>query len=145
MRQLLLTGLMVVCSVVFQAIGSTVEAGELNVQGRSWLGGSSTLIVGEVNGIVRWSVTGSFNDVASVSLGPTGGHRSIGTLQIRDLATLPARDLAPLVRYSQEKLPDGQTRVIVGVTNAQPEFNGGAVTLRRGSALIDSDQIRLNP
>ena len=109
---ILLAGLVGVCSVAFQAIGSTVEAGELNVQGGSSTGGSSTLIVGKVNGLVRWSVTGAFNDEASVSLGPTAGHQIVARPpQIRDLATLPAERLAPLVRYSVEKLPDHQTRV----------------------------------
>jgi hypothetical protein len=41
------------------------------------------------------------------------------------------------------QLPDGQTRVFLSVNNAQAIFHGGAVTLRRGTTVIDSDPIQL--
>ena len=112
-------------------------AGELNVQGGSSTGGDASTIVGRSGQLLRFSVTGSFNDVASVS-SRTG---TFASLSVRDLATRPAASLSPLIRYSVEKLPVGQTRVLLGVANASPFFNGGNVTLRRGSSVIDSDPI----
>ncbi len=44
---------------------------------------------------------------------------------------------------SSEKLADGQTRVLLGVQNAQPAFHGGNVTLRRGNVVIDQDPVIL--
>ena len=123
------------------AMASFVSAGELNVQGGSSTGGNQSTIVGSANGLCRFSVTGAFNDVASAQLGPSGGSQVIATRSIRDLATLPASQIAPLVRFSSEKLPDGQTRVFLGVQSATTAFNGGNVTLRRGSAVIDSDPV----
>lgn len=145
MRRILISLSLIALGVVFDGLSQSVEAGELNVQGSSSTGGNSTQIVGRVNGPVRWSITGAFNDVASVSLGPTGGHKVVGMpLSIRQLATGTSAELAPLTRFNVEKLPDGQTRVFLGISQAQSQFNGGAVTLRRNGALIDTDQIRLN-
>lgn len=129
-----------VCFVV-SVLPSYVSAGELNVQGGSSTGGNQSTIVGSAYGLCRFSVTGAFNDVASAQLGPTGRNAVIANRSIRDLSTLSASQLAPLVRFSTEKLPDGQTRVLLGVQNATPSFNGGNVTLRRGSAVIDSDPV----
>jgi hypothetical protein len=129
-----------VCFVV-SVLPSWVSAGELNVQGGSSTGGNQSTIVGSAHGLCRFSVTGAFNDVASAQLGPTGGNVVIANRSIRDLSTLSASQIAPLVRFSTEKLPDGQTRVLLGVQNATPSFNRGNVTLRRGSAVIDSDPV----
>jgi hypothetical protein len=118
-------------------VTSYVAAGELNVQGGSSTGGNGSTIVGRSGQLMRFSVTGAFNDVATVST-PAG---QFARLSVRDLATLPASQIAPLIRYSAEKLHDGQTRVLLGVPNASPVFNGGNVTLRRGTAVIDSDPI----
>jgi hypothetical protein len=136
----MLRSIVFVCFVV-GVLPGWVSAGELNVQGGSSTGGNQSTIVGSAYGLCRFSVTGAFNDVASAQLGPTGGNVVIANRSIRDLATLSAAQLVPLVRYSIEKLPDGQTRVLLGVQNAAPSFNGGNVTLRRGSAVIDSDPV----
>ena len=132
-----------VCFAVLSliALPNLAVGGELNVQGGSSTGGGQTTIVGSAFGLCRFSVTGAFNDVASAQLGPTGGYTVIASWSIRELATLPAWQLAPLVRYSVEQLPDGQTRVLLGVQSAHPSFNGGNVSLYRGSALIDADPV----
>jgi hypothetical protein len=134
-----------IAGVAAQAAGQSATAGELNVQGSSATGGDSTVIRGRVYGRVDFSVTGAFNDSATVTLGPGGGFQAIGTLTIRQLATGGAGTLGPLVRRDAIQLPDGQTRVFLSVNNAQPAFSGGAVTLRRGTSVIDSDPIQLSP
>lgn len=134
---------LVLAALVGAQAAGLATAGELNVQGSSATGGDSLVIRGKVNGPVSFSVTGAFNDVATVTLGPGGGYQALPSLTVRQLATLPANQLAPLVRTGVTQLPDGQTRVLLSVNNAQAGFNGGAVTLRRGSAIIDSDPIQL--
>lgn len=128
---------MIIFSLTVVVASASAFAGELNVQGGSSTGGNASTIVGRNGQLLRFSVTGAFNDVASVNsrFGP------FASLSIRDLATRPQSSLGPLHRYSVEKLRDGQTRVLLGVLNASPVFNGGNVTLRRGNAVIDSDPI----
>jgi hypothetical protein len=118
-------------------ITGTAFGGELNVQGGSSTGGNSQVIVGRLNGACRFSVTGAFNDTVTVTFGPLGGSGGF-TRTIRDLAQgrVPA-----LQTYGVEQLPDGQTRILLGVDRATAIFNGGTVTLRRGTAVIDSDPI----
>jgi hypothetical protein len=124
-------------SLALVVASASAFAGELNVQGGSSTGGNASTIVGSNGQLLRFSVTGAFNDVASVNsrFGP------FASLSVRDLATRSDAQLAPLVRYSVQKLGDGQTRVFLGVRNASPVFNGGNVTLRRGNAVVDSDPI----
>lgn len=136
LRQSVLAGLVAL-------LASPLMAGELNVQGGSSTGGDQYTIRGTLGGLCRFSVTGAFNDVASAQLGPSGGNAVIANRTIRDLATLSPAQLWPLVRYSSEKLADGQTRVLLGVQNAQPAFHGGNVTLRRGNVVIDQDPVIL--
>jgi hypothetical protein len=124
-------------SLIWLAIAGTSFGSELNVQGGSSTGGNSQVIVGRLNGSCRFSVTGAFNDTVTVTFGPLGGSGGF-TRTIRDLAQgrVPA-----LQTYSVEQLPDGQTRILLGVDRATGIFNGGSITLRRGTAVIDSDPI----
>jgi hypothetical protein len=130
--------------VAFAVLAVPAMAGELNVQGGSSTGGNASTICGTVGGLCRFSVTGAFNDVATAQLGPTGGNAVIAARSIRELATWSDAQLWPLKRYSQEKLGDGQTRVLLGVAHADAAFNGGKVILRRGSAVIDEDPVIIN-
>jgi hypothetical protein len=125
----------VVLAIVVASAGAFAD--ELNVQGGSSTGGNASTIVGSSGQLLRFSVTGSFNDVAYVN----SRSGTFASLSVRDLATRSAASLSPLIRYSAEKLPNGQTRVLLAVPNASPFFNGGNVTLRRGNAVIDSDPI----
>jgi hypothetical protein len=143
MRKFFVALVLGIVGFVAQAAGQSATAGELNVQGSSATGGDSTVIRGRIGGRVDFSITGLFNDSATVTLGPGGGFQAIGTLTIRELATGPGGLLGPLVRREVVKLPDGQTRVFLSVNNAQAAFHGGAVTLRRGSTVVDSDPIQL--
>jgi hypothetical protein len=115
----------------------SASAGELNVQGGTSTGGNASVIVGSARTGMRFSVTGAFNDAAVVR---DCFGREIAHLTIRDLATLPASRLHPLIRYDVLTI-NGETRVMLGVANPQPIFNGGSVTLRRGGVVIDSDPI----
>ncbi len=130
--------------VAFAILAAPAIAGELNVQGGSSTGGNASTICGTVGGLCRFSVTGAYNDEATAKLGPTGGNATIAVKSIRDLANLSDAQLWPLKRYSAEQLPDGQTRVLLGVLNASAAFNGGKVILKRGSALIDEDPVIIN-
>ncbi len=125
-------------------LATPAVAGELNVQGGSSTGGNASTICGTVGGLCRFSVTGAFNDEATAILGPSGGYATIAVKSIRDLSNLSDAQLWPLKRYSSEKLPDGQTRVLLGVQSASAAFNGGKVILKRGSALIDEDPVVIN-
>lgn len=129
----ILAGLLVVLS-------APLFAGELNVQGGSSTGGDQNTIRGHVGGLCRFSVTGAFNDVVTAQFGPSGGNAVFASVTIRDLAT---NSPGGLIRYSVEKLSDGQTRILLGVPNAAAAFNGGSVTLRRGAAVIDQDPVVL--
>ena len=143
MRSVIMAVVLGLAAMMAQAAGPSATAGELNVQGSTATGGDATVIRGHVGGRVDFSVTGAFNDSATVTLGPGGGFKAIATLTIRQLATGDARTLGPLVRRDVVQLPDGQTRVFLSVNNAQAIFHGGAVTLRRGTTVIDSDPIQL--
>lgn len=123
------------------AAGSAASANELFVQGGSSTGGNATTIVGRSGEVLRFSVAGTFNSVASVFGGPAIGNVKFAQLSIRDLATAPAAQIRPLVRYDVVKLPGGETRVFLGVANANTAFNGGKVQVVSGSSLIDSDPI----
>ena len=127
--------------VVIASLAAPAIADELNVQGGSSTGGDASTIRGTVGGLCRFSVTGAFNDEATAKLGPTGGNAVVAVKSIRDLATLSDAQLWPLKRFSSERLADGQTRVLLGVLNASSAFNGGSVTLKRGSAVIDVDPV----
>ena len=124
-------------SLIGLLVTGSAFGGELNVQGGSSTGGNSQVIVGRLNGACRFSVTGAFNDTVTVSFGPLGGNGGF-TCTIRDLAQ---RKVNALQTFSVEQLPDGQTRILLGVDRATAIFNGGTVTLRRGSAVIDIDPI----
>ncbi len=124
-------------SLIWLVIAGTSFGSELNVQGGSSTGGNSQVIVGRLNGACRFSVTGAFNDTVTVKFGPLGGNGGF-TSTIRDLAQ---RRVTALQTFSVEQLPDGQTRILLGVDRATGIFNGGTVTLRRGTAVIDSDPI----
>jgi len=118
-------------------LSASATASELAVQGGTTTGGDATTIRGTIGGDVRFSVTGSFNDAATVAF--QGGSF---TLTIRELWNLPANH-ATLQRVDRVQLPDGQSRVLLRVRNGDRRFNGGSVTLRRGSAILDSDPIVL--
>ena len=121
-----------------QAMASdSASAGELNVQGGTSTGGNASVIMGSARTGMKFSVTGAFNDAAVVR---DCFGREFAHLTIRDLATLPASRLHPLIRYDVLTI-NGETRVMLGVANPLPIFNGGSVTLRRGGAMIDSDPI----
>ena len=124
-------------SLIGLLVTGTAFGGELNVQGGSSTGGNSQVIVGRMNGACRFSVTGAFNDTVTVKFGPSGGNGGF-TSTIKDLAQ---RRVTALQTFSVEQLPDGQTRILLGVDRATGMFNGGTVTLRRGTAVIDSDPI----
>ena len=124
-------------SLIWLFIAGTSFGSELNVQGGSSTGGNSQVIVGRLNGTCRFSVTGAFNDTVTVKFGPLGGNSGF-TSTIKDLAQ---RRVTALQTFSVEQLPDGQTRILLGVNRATGIFNGGSVTLRRGTAVIDSDPI----
>jgi hypothetical protein len=124
-------------SLIGLLVTATAFGGELNVQGGSSTGGNSQVIVGRLNGTCRFSVTGAFNDTVTVKFGPLGGNGGF-TSTIKDLAQ---RRVTALQTFSVEQLPDGQTRILLGVNRATGIFNGGSVTLRRGTAVIDSDPI----
>lgn len=81
--------------------------------------------------------------MAVVQLGPQAGGFVFAETSIRFLATAPSNQLGPLIRYDVVRLPDGQTRVFLGVANAQPAFNGGRVALFRGTSVIDSDPVEI--
>jgi len=130
-----------IAALFVSVITSATQASELNVQGGTTTGGDQSLIRGRVGGLCRFSVTGAFNDIARAQLGSSGGNTVVSARSIRELATMPAAHLLPLVRYSVEQLPNGQTRVLLGVQNAQTGFNGGRVTVSRGSTVIDSDPV----
>jgi hypothetical protein len=130
-----------ILAALLAVFAGPVVAGELNVQGGSSTGGDQYTIRGPVGGLCRFSVTGAFNDVVTARFGPSGGGSTFASRSIRDLATMSDAQLAPLIRYSVERLPDGQTRVLLGVPSASSLFNGGSVTLSRGSAVIDSDPV----
>jgi len=120
---------------------SAVSANELMVQGGSSTGGNATTIVGRPGELLRFSVAGTFNSVAEVYLGPALGNLKFAQLSIRDLATAPAAQIRPLIRYDVVKLPGGETRVFLGVANANTAFNGGKVRVVNGTAVIDSDPV----
>jgi hypothetical protein len=116
---------------------ASASAGELNVQGGTSTGGNAHVISGSVRTGARFSTTGAFNDTVVVR---DCFGREFAHLTIRELATLPASRLHPLIRYHVLTI-NGETRVMLGVANPQPIFNGGSVTLRRGGVVIDSDPI----
>lgn len=111
------------------------------VQGGSSTGGNATTIVGRPGDVLRFSVAGTFNSVAQVFGGPALGNARFAQVSIRDLATAPAAQIRTLVRYDVVRLPGGETRVFLGVANADPAFNGGRVQVVTGSTVIDSDPI----
>jgi len=120
---------------------SAASANELMVQGGSSTGGNATTIVGRPGELLRFSVAGTFNSVAEVYAGPALGNAMFAKSSIRDLATAPAAQIRPLIRYDVVKLPGGETRVFLGVANASPLFNGGKVRVVNGNAVIDSDPV----
>jgi hypothetical protein len=119
-------------------LSSSLSASELAVQGSTSTGGDAGTIRGRVGGEVRFSVTGAFNDVATVRF--QGGSFP---LTVRELWNLPANH-PTIQRVDRVQLPDGTSRVLLRVRNGDPRFNGGSVTLRRGNAVIDSDPIVLH-
>ena len=118
-------------------LSSSLSASELAVQGSSSTGGDAGTIRGRIGGEVRFSVTGAFNDVATVTF--QGGSFP---LTVRQLWNLPANH-ASLQLVDRVQLPDGTSRVLLRVRNGDARFNGGSVSLRRGGTLIDSDPIVL--
>jgi hypothetical protein len=90
---------------------------------------------------MRFSVTAAFNDVAFVR--DCYGN-VVACLSIRDLATLPAHRIAPLIRYDVLQI-NGETRVMLGIAKPSPIFNGGSVTVTRGNSVIDTDPIVVVP
>lgn len=117
------------------AFGGSAFAGELNVQGGSSTGGNATQIVGKAGGLCRFSVTGAFNDVIQLRL--ANGFVPFRTT-IRSLTLSPP---PTLIIYSVEQLSDGQTRVLIGIPQADKSINGASVRLSRGTVLIDSDPV----
>ena len=134
---------LVLAALVGAQAAGLATAGELNVQGSSATGGDALVIRGRIGGAVNFSVTGAFNDVATVFPRPGSGLQAPRPLTIRDLANGTAAQLGPLVRISATQLPDGQTRVLLSIPTAIQQFNGGKVELRRNGALIDGDPIQL--
>jgi hypothetical protein len=119
-------------------LSSGLIASELAVQGSSTTGGDAGTIRGRIGGEVRFSVTGAFNDSATVSF-QGGSFR----LTVRELWNLPANH--PTIQLvDRVQLPDGQSRVLLRVRNGDRRFNGGSVALRRGTVLLDSDPIVLH-
>jgi hypothetical protein len=110
---------------------------EIAVQGSTDAGGGATQIVGRVNGDVRFSVTGNFNDIVGVK-DCTG--KLLFERSVRDLWN---GNVGPLQMISRQQLPDGNSRIIMVVKKASPIFNGGAVRLRSGNRLLDEDPIIL--
>lgn len=146
MRGFLKVGVMGVLGFVLHFAGPAV-ASDLAVQGSSATGGDASVIRGRIGGLVNFSVTGAFNDTVTVSIRPGAvlptGVPSPKPLTVRELATGSASAIFPLTRISQTQLPDGQTRVLLSISNALEQFNGGRVALRRGSSPIDDDNIEL--
>jgi hypothetical protein len=130
-------GVLFVGALVLPAAGISADAGELNVQGGTSTGGNASVIVGSPGTGLRFSVTGASGDVAI--LRDCFGNQ-IACLSIGDLSTLPAHRIAPLIRYDVLKIGQ-ETRVMLGIAQPQPIFNGGSVSLTRGRAVIDSDPI----
>lgn len=119
-------------------LSSGLIASELAVQGSSTTGGDAGTIRGRIGGEVRFSVTGAFNDSATVTF-QGGSFR----LTVRELWNLPANH--PTIQLvDRVQLPDGQSRVLLRVRNGDRRFNGGSVALRRGTVLLDSDPIVLH-
>jgi hypothetical protein len=119
-----------------------VFANESHVQGIPAMSGNS-VVIGDRNGVVSFAVTGLESDVLSVTPATPGLSRMIPPATIRQLATAAPSRIAPLVRISATRLPDGQVRVLLSF-RPTPDYNGGAVTLRRGNTMLDSDPIQLN-
>lgn len=132
---------------LIQAAG-LANASDLNVQGSAATGGDASVIRGTIGGAVNFSVTGAFNDTVTVSLRPgatlPNGVPTPQPLTVRQLATGSATSIRPLTRISVTQLPDGQTRVLLSISNAFEQFNGGKVTLSRGTTPIDDDPIQLS-
>ena len=125
----------VLAGALIMALGGSVFAGELNVQGGSSTGGDATKIVGKAGGLCRFSVTGAFNDQVQLRL---ANGVVLFTTTIRALTLTPP---SSLIIYSAEQLSDGQTRVLIGIPRVDPFVNGGSVRLTRGNVLIDSDPV----
>lgn len=134
MNRVLFSALTVVFAPV--AIASPEQA----VQGRSDLGGGPTEIRGRLAGQTGWSLTGRASDVASVfdRTGRRVARVAIGSFRLGANGSVFVSDIV--------RLADGQTRIFAWVLSTGPQFNGGRVELRRGSAtgpVADSDPIRL--
>ena len=128
---------MALSAVLSGILPAFAKNNEIAVQGSTAAGGGATLIVGRLNGEVRFSVTGRFNDMAGVKL---ANGVMLFESSIRDLWNGNA---GPLQIISREQLPDGTSRVILAVGNGLPIFNGGSVRLRSGNRLLDEDRIVL--
>lgn len=139
MKKKVLSVLALLVALVAMAIPALAQIlDEFSVQGSTDAGGGPTAIVGRLYGPVRFSVTGRFNDRAGVKIN-TG--QVIFEATIRELwnGSVPG---APQV-IARQQLPDGRSRLILQVNNAQPAFNGGAVRLRTGGLLFDEDPVWL--
>ncbi|MEN9285902.1 MAG: hypothetical protein RLZZ179_3395 [Verrucomicrobiota bacterium] len=131
--------LLLLAGVCIAAPG-TASADEIAVQGSTAAGGGLTSIVGNLNGEVRFSVTGTFSAVAGVrsNLGAV-----LFTSTVKQLWENPPY---PLTRVAREKLADGRSRVILSIKTTgagSAIFNGGSVFLSVGGRVIDEDRITL--
>lgn len=128
-------------------VTASASASDLNVQGSSATGGNASVIRGTIGGPVNFSITGAFGDTATVFNRPGSilpPYIVLKPLTVKQLATGSSNEISPLERIgTPTQLPDGQTRVLLRIRNSIEQFNGGKVELKRGSALIDSDQIEL--
>lgn len=127
---------------ILAGFAGRVFANETHVQGIPDTSGNSVVIGGK-NGVVSFAVTGLESDVLSVTPATPGRSRVIPPATIQQLVTAAPSRIAPLTRISATRLPDGQVRVLLSF-RPTPDYNGGAVTLRRGNTVLDSDPIQLN-
>ena len=129
-------------TVVLGVVGSVgtpeTRAGgrmELNIQGSSTMGGSATVIRGQKNRAIPFSVTGRYNDLLVVYL-PDGNWVVI---ELRELFEGPYTRVRP-----NTKLPDGQTRGFFEFAR-NPALNGALLVLYSGSSgdALDWDFVEL--